>query len=233
MVMITDQETQTYNDLAEFLFAKGELSEQDFDTVIELQQNSGQSLQSILVGLNIVSKRVVAKALSEYYKTPFVDSTKYPDEILFTDEYCSPEFFQQQRVVPIYVEENQIVLAMADPSDKETIEAVQEASGKRVLPRVGFIRDIKRAQNLLYNTRVDQHSLERGYLESKLIPFSDDNILGREKFKPKQVIRIPGGNNIVESSEVSSKKSITSKIVLLFIFLAISVLAIKAVFYSY
>ena len=229
--MITNQEAQMFNNLGEYLFSKGELSEQDFDTVIELQKNSDHSLQSILMGLNILSESVVAKALSEYYNAPFVDSAKYPSKVLFADDNCSPEFYLQQKALPIYVEEDQIVLAMADPSDQETIETVQEASGKRVLPRVGFIEDIKKAQDRLFNSRVDQYLPNNKEKESKSISPYDDNGFNYEEFNPTQVIRIPGEVKAVDQSpKVPTKKLFALKIILIFFFSIAFIFTIKSIF---
>lgn len=147
------QAQSSAGNFGEFLIAQGALSKQALKQARQWQQGHGEKLQKALLRLNLLSEQKMAAALAKYHKTATVDANKYPTAALLQDEYFSAEFFQRAEALPIYVEEKQIVLAMADPADESVIQAVQVASGKRVLPRVGLLSDIQQAQARVYGDR--------------------------------------------------------------------------------
>ena len=145
--------TQECTDFGEFLVVQGALSKQELNRAEQYVHKQGQTLQTTLLDLNILSEQSITEALGKFYNAPMVSIDKYPTAPLLHSNHFSPEFFQHAQVLPIYVEEDQVVLAMADPSDQSVIHAVQVACGKRVLPRAGLPSEIKQVQAHIYGKR--------------------------------------------------------------------------------
>ena len=137
-------------DLGDLLVERGKLSNDNLVRARNLQDKSGEKLEAILVKLGMVSERDMAEVLSAFYKLPLIDANKYPPLPVLDDETISPRFFKDARVLPLYAEEDYLVLAMADPSDDFAINAMQIACGKRILPRIGVPSEIETAYERMY-----------------------------------------------------------------------------------
>ena len=139
-------------ELGELLVERGKLTTDNLSRARNLHDKSGEKLDDILLKLGMVSERDVAEARSASFNLPLVNTDKYPEMPVLEDEAISPRFMKYAQVLPLYAEEDYLVLAMADPTDDYIISAVQMASGKRVLPRVGVASEIEMAYERLYGS---------------------------------------------------------------------------------
>ncbi|MCX6625824.1 MAG: type II secretion system ATPase GspE [Acidobacteria bacterium] len=117
--------------LGEMLLERRLITAEDLDRALELQKDRGEKIGKILVDLGFVAMRDVLAALSEQLLIPLVTLDGAPAAMPET-EGLSIRFLHQSRVIPVGMDDSQLVLAMADPLDFETIAAVANFTGLRV-----------------------------------------------------------------------------------------------------
>jgi general secretion pathway protein E len=132
------------------LIEREKLSEANWARAQRVQETSGESLDTILIKLGLVSERDVAEAFTHLCGLPLVKDWDYPDVQPLEEKQISHRFFKEQGVLPLYEEEQVIVLAMANPTDTYTIAALELATGRRVVPRVGLRSEIEAAYERIY-----------------------------------------------------------------------------------
>jgi len=91
----------------------------------------------------------MAQALAEFLAMPLACSVDYPIAPVCADRLTT-EFLARARILPLEDTPNGLRLAMADPTDAETIKAVRLASGKQVVPCVAVPSELAAAVEQLY-----------------------------------------------------------------------------------
>lgn len=135
--------------VGELLIARGKLDALGLDRALRLQSETGERVDLLLTKLGQVSERDMADALAAQLNLPLVEPSDYPDSPVLTDR-LSAKFLQEFRVLPLADTPAGIILAMADPLDKYTIDAIRLLADKPVLPRIGIPADIETAYTRLY-----------------------------------------------------------------------------------
>jgi general secretion pathway protein E len=91
----------------------------------------------------------MAEALAACYSLTLIKAEDYPP-IPVLEEVFSHRFLKDACIVPVAEENGTVTVAMADPTDEFTVAAVQLASGKKVLRKVGVPTDLEIAYERLY-----------------------------------------------------------------------------------
>jgi type IV pilus assembly protein PilB len=119
-----------------------------------LQENrmrSGEKLGYTLVRMKFASDAQVAQALSMQLGFPYIDLNA-----IIVDPYAvkkvPAEIAMKHRMLPIYIEKNNLVLAVEDPHDFNAVEAARFASGLNVVPHVAAFGDIVAGIRRYYDT---------------------------------------------------------------------------------
>ena len=93
----------------------------------------------------MVSGRDLADALADQLDLPLATAADFP-ELPLMEERLSSKFLRDAQAVPLREDDEELALAIADPTDSFVISAVQMASGKRVRPYIAAAqRDRRRA----------------------------------------------------------------------------------------
>ncbi|RTZ77560.1 MAG: type II secretion system protein GspE, partial [Gammaproteobacteria bacterium] len=135
--------------IARLLESEGRLMAQDYVRAGRLAAESGVSVWNMLLKLGLVAEKDLARAFSEVLGLQQVDGDELPEVALF-EESVSQRFLKDSRVLPLYLEEERLYLAMADPTDRFAIDAMQAATGHEVVPVVGLPSEIDNAIEKLY-----------------------------------------------------------------------------------
>ncbi len=135
--------------LAAVLEAAGKLSAQDYSRAARLATESGVSVWNMAHKLGLVSERDLAQLFAQELDLEIIDSEAFPDVPLLEDA-VSQRFLKESRVLPLYMEDERLYLAMADPGDEFAISAMEAASGHEVQPVVALPVDIDNAIEKLY-----------------------------------------------------------------------------------
>ncbi len=140
---------ETAPPLGQILIQRGLIGAEDLERALELQrERHGEKLGRILVDMGYLAQRDLLAALSQQLGLPIAQIAAPPSapEI----EGLSPRFLRQALVFPLAVEEGSLTLAMADPLDFETINAVQNSVKLEVRPQFASEQDVLDAVDRYY-----------------------------------------------------------------------------------
>ena len=134
-----------------FLIDRGLIAAEDLDRALELQrERRGEKLGKILVDMGYIAQRDLLRALSDQlglaHRAAGARRPSAPEL-----EGLSPRFLRQSCIFPVAIEEGSLTLAMADPLDFETINAVHSFSRLEVNPQLASEQDILDAIDRYYS----------------------------------------------------------------------------------
>jgi general secretion pathway protein E len=135
--------------IGEILIERGRLDAVGLDRALRMQQETGEQLGALLVTLGIVAQRDVAEALAAELDIPLIEATGYP-ELPILEERISARFLREARALPVSEGEDELALAMVDPTDSYTINAFEMVTGRRVKPLVAIPSELEAALERLY-----------------------------------------------------------------------------------
>ncbi|MBV8504335.1 MAG: Flp pilus assembly complex ATPase component TadA [Alphaproteobacteria bacterium] len=131
------------------LIDSGAIDRRTLDRARRVAAETGARLDQVLTQLGLVSDRGLAEALAQLIAAPLVGTTDYPDAPLFHDR-LKPKFLRRVRALPIAASDDRATLAMADPLDAFTRNAVAAALGRSVAVAVAVPIELEAALERLY-----------------------------------------------------------------------------------
>ncbi len=154
--------------LADHLIQSQLITYKQLKQAIAEHRRSGLSLEETMIALGFITEFQVAQYLSKEYGVPpaDVESIEVEEEVL---GLISREFAAEKVLIPLYIKDNSLVVAMTDPSNLLLIDDVGFAAGMNVEAHVASKRAIRMA-------------IERCYGE-----VSGDNVLDEEGVKGVRV----------------------------------------------
>jgi general secretion pathway protein E len=130
---------------ADSLIRKGKAREAEINRARRLSaQADDQPLPALLMKLGIVSERDVAESLAEVSGLPLVAAADYPEASPLPDTVAT-RFLKENRIVGLATTKDAFEVAVADPMQQETLDALALACERPVRPRVGLPSEIERA----------------------------------------------------------------------------------------
>ncbi|MBN1585322.1 type II/IV secretion system protein [Candidatus Uhrbacteria bacterium] len=152
------------SELRKMLVGSGLVPEADFEAAVRESSESGQFLDRILVERGLVPDEYLGQMVAEGFGVPFVSlgSREIPDETL---RIIPERVARRSRMVAFGRDgSGKVLLAMADPTDLETIRLIEKRAGVPVV--VHYATDVGLARALeRYST--DLESAIRGVLDRK------------------------------------------------------------------
>jgi len=147
--------------LGEMLIQRQLITAEDLERALEIQRERGEKIGKILVDLGFIAMRDVLAALSDQLSIPLV-TLDGPPPAAPELEGLAPRFLRQCRAMPAALKGASLQLAMADPLDFETIQAVRGFTGLKVEPVLAAEQEILDAIEKYYGqadkTDADQES---------------------------------------------------------------------------
>ncbi len=128
-------------ELCRLLVERGRLREEDLNRARAYREQHGGNLLTLLVRLGLVSERDLARAQSELLEIPLISDKDYPEDAPGIED-ISLRYMKQQHLVPIRIDEERMEVVMADPQDGFALKALQMATGREVVARVGIASEI-------------------------------------------------------------------------------------------
>ena len=135
--------------VAEYLEKQGGLTSSDASRAGQLAEESGTSIWSMVLKLGLVSERDLAQAFSAVLGMKLIPEEEYPS-VPVVEDAISPRFLKESRLLPLHLDNEQLVLVMADPTDQFSMESVAASTGLPVTPCVGQASEIDAAIEKLY-----------------------------------------------------------------------------------
>jgi type IV pilus assembly protein PilB len=132
----------------------------DLQTAMAESADSGQSLGDILINKGLLSERQFTQCLSKIASVPWVSLY----HVQFTRELLNcipPQLAEKHCVLPIYVRKERggkevLFVAMQDPHDAATLEALRQAADMPVKAMIAPPSEIRRAIDIYYFGRSPQ-----------------------------------------------------------------------------
>ena len=121
--------------LGDLLVGANLIDEIQLRVALKEQKESGQRLGTMLVQLGFVDETVLAAFLSRQTDLPCINigNIHIPEDVLLL---IPKAMALKKSIVPIRRSGDTLYLAMADPTDKETLLAAQTVSGMAVSPMI-------------------------------------------------------------------------------------------------
>jgi general secretion pathway protein E len=135
--------------LGAVLVESGAIDRRTLERAGRVAAETGGRLDHVLTQLGLVSERGLAEALAQLLGAPLVAIADYPDTPLFLDR-LKVKFLRKVRALPIAATNGRATLAMADPLDAFTRNAVAAALGHPVAVAVAIPIELEAAFDRLY-----------------------------------------------------------------------------------
>ncbi|SEM88741.1 type II secretion system protein E (GspE) [Stigmatella aurantiaca] len=142
--------------LGEILQATASLSAEKLQEALAVQAEKGGRIGEVLVGLKAVTEDDVAKALGTQLDLPFLQR-------IFVDE-VDPElvkrvpinFAKQAKLLPLALEDETVIIAVADPLDTAVLDNARLLLGLNISPRIALGSTIVDAINAVYDRSINE-----------------------------------------------------------------------------
>ena len=142
--------------LAQELINKNIVSDSDIAKVERMcEENSNASFLTLLARMGIAGDTDIAQALSNVLGIPLVMKSDYPAENIIGD-MVSDRFLKEQRIMPLSINDNILTVAMFNPSDVDTQDALGMACDRDIDVRVGVASEIEAGIDQIFGDRNSQ-----------------------------------------------------------------------------
>lgn len=119
--------------LGKILLNAGLVNEEELAKAVKQHMTTGQRLGQTLISMGLVRSEDVGRMLEKKLNVPYASLKKYdpPREML---RLFTSDFMKSHRVIPLEVRAEGLKLAMCDPFDLKTIDAIERISGLKPEP---------------------------------------------------------------------------------------------------
>ena len=149
------QHVDEWQRLGEILLKRSRLDTASVERALKLQTESQERIGQILLQLGMISERELADALGAQLELAVMQPGDYPQTPI-VDAMLAPEFLRNAKAVPVKGTATSVQVAMADPLDEFTRNALALALGQPVEVLVGTVADIDSAVQRLYGEGAGQ-----------------------------------------------------------------------------
>jgi general secretion pathway protein E len=139
-----------FAELADTLVRHGHCDHRSIVRADHVSRETGQRIDTVLIQLGIVSERSLAEAYAAMLSVRIVPPDAYPATEPVLPDRLTAAFLRHSRAMPITVDEDGVVLAVADPLDRFIPAAVAAATGRSVRVEVAIPIELEAALNRLY-----------------------------------------------------------------------------------
>lgn len=164
--------------LGEVLVRSGVLTDEQLSEALAFQAVEGGKLGEVLVRLDIADAETIARSLAEQKGLDFVSLATYPVD-REAASHLPERIARRLQAIPIGFIDGDVILAMADPLDIETMDDVRLRTGRQVVPVVATPSQIEYAIDK-YVTSADAFEeiadLAAAQDEDEVVPVGDDDV---------------------------------------------------------
>ncbi|MCK5306930.1 MAG: Flp pilus assembly complex ATPase component TadA [Candidatus Omnitrophica bacterium] len=124
-------ENQEQRKVGQILTNEGIITPNDLNEALQEQSRSGRFIGEILVARGAATEEQVAKCLSQQLGFAFVDLSEInvePKALALVPERMATRL----KALPLFISQNTLTVAMANPLDVKVIDELQEVSGLRI-----------------------------------------------------------------------------------------------------
>ncbi len=166
----------------ERLVKLGKLKPADLERALRAQAEIRQPLGSVLVRLGMLTEQEVAFVLSRHLNVRMALSKDYPS-LPVENLGIAINYMRNAEIVPLQAGEERLVVAMSNPQDEFTCQAIGMASGKLVEPLLGLPTEIRANIERLYGGEASKQESGAGGDDEFEITSQDHNLDDIEHLK--------------------------------------------------
>jgi len=192
--------------IGQLLLQRNLISPAELQNALALQRERRDKIGRILLDLGYLAERDLMAVLSEQHNASLMLAQEFP-AVPLNLEKISYKFLKQFKVLPLDLTGNVLTVAMADPSDTETIESLRLFTGLQARIHLGLENEISEALERLYGSGGDflsPASGEDGQMASDASELGDDIEHLRDLASEVPVIRMV---NVMISRAVERRAS--------------------------
>ena len=138
----------------------GVITEEQLSKALAMQKGSGKRLGTVLVDEHFITETQLIETLRMQLGIDFIDLNKAKIDPSMVN-LVPKAIAKKERVVPVKLDRDTLYLAMEDPMNFMAIEAVKNATRKRVVAMIAYSRSIDRALNVLYENEGAARAMEQ------------------------------------------------------------------------
>ncbi len=145
--------------IGELLLKHGYITEAQLNRALEEQKKTGQRLGRILVTLGFMPEERLVEILSAQFEVPYVKLSNFnidPD----VHNYISEDVCRIYKIVPLFVTDKTLTIAMTDPTNMRVIDIVKFKSQMDVDIVMASEKDVMAAIDRTYTSSIQGDSLE-------------------------------------------------------------------------
>ncbi len=145
--------------IGELLLKHGYITEAQLNRALEEQKKTGQRLGRILVTLGFMPEERLVEILSAQFEVPYVKLSNFnidPD----VHNYISEDVCRIYKIVPLFVTDKTLTIAMTDPTNMRVIDIVKFKSQMDVDIVMASEKDVMAAIDRTYTSSSQGDSLE-------------------------------------------------------------------------
>jgi len=122
--------------LGEMLVRDGRLTEAQIDEAVELQQRSGGRFGTVLFEMGVIDLDALTVYLGLELGIPIATGAMLERAKRAAVRLLSAEQAFRYKCVPLIVQDRQLIAAIDEPHDLDTLDALAKLTGYRIIPRV-------------------------------------------------------------------------------------------------
>ncbi|CEQ19489.1 GspE/PulE family protein [Paraclostridium sordellii] len=152
------------------LVEKGYISREQLERALKLQNGTGKRIGEILIEQGIITPELLTSVLTELLDIENISLTRSninPDVIkLIPENIC-----RRYKIFPFKIEGNKLLMAMADPQDRQAMQDAKRISGLDIIPYIATMGQVNQAIEIFYSN---------ADLDKALKEYSDSGVLKEE-----------------------------------------------------
>ena len=150
--------------IGEVLVQRGRLSEEQLQTALEIKKKDPRRIGEILLSLNFVSERDLARAMAEAAGLEYAALTEKlvdPKAVPLLGEKA----LRKYAALPLRVENSRLMLARSDPTNILALDDLKTLAEHPIRPVVALGEDIKKLQDRVFgvNEEISEFMEMTGY----------------------------------------------------------------------
>ena len=142
-----------YMRLGDLLIAAGAITEEQLQTALQTQKQSGQRLGDVLIDSGIITQRQLIDALQMQLGVDYIDLTRVSIPVELA-KYVPRTIAKKYCVVPVKLVKDELYVAMSDPLDFVAQEELKSASRRQIVPMIATRRAVEQAVSDMTSGRV-------------------------------------------------------------------------------
>ena len=161
--------------IGDILVYNQSISQEQLDKALSEQKNSNEKLGRLLIKLGYITENDLINAYSQQLDKKPVDYEELLKSNLDITSLLSEEFAKEKKIIALKKSENSIVVAMEDPEDLSTLDAVKKLTNLNPEIFISSKADIEKALDVLYDKIKKSGEVESAISNISIIKGDDED----------------------------------------------------------